>query len=100
MLRISYDIKPIPSNIRRMRLNVIDSFINQEIIELEKHVLKLLLSGKSKLFIKNIYDKQKKILDDEIEKKRLFMIKLKGILSCRRQEYIDFIIELNLCNKK
>lgn len=99
MLRISYDIKPIPSNIRRMRLNVIDSFINQEIIELEKHVLKLLLSGKSKLFIKNIYDKQKKILDDEIEKKRLFMIKLKGILSCRRQEYIDFIIELNLCNK-
>lgn len=100
MLRISYDIKPIPSNIKRMRLNVIDSFINQEIIELEKHVLKLLLSGKSKLFIKNIYDKQKNILDDEIEKKRLFMIKLKGILSCRRQEYIDFIIELNLCNKK
>ena len=33
MLRISYDIKPIPSNIKRMRLNVIDSFINKEIID-------------------------------------------------------------------
>ena len=100
MLKISYDIKPLPSNISRIRLNVTDSFINQEIIDLENQVLILLSSGKSKLLIKNIYDKQKNILDNEIEKKRIFMIKLKGILSCRRQEYIDFIIQLNLCNKK
>ena len=75
MLKVSYDTKPLPLNISRMRLHVTDSFINREIIELKEYVLKLLMTGKSKAGIKELYDKHIKILTDEIEIKRNDKIK-------------------------
>ena len=101
MLKVSYDIKPLPSNIRRVRLNVIDSFINRELIELEDHKTKFLINSfisKNK-HLKNKYEKKEKELQEQLEKKRLFQIKLKAILSFRNPDSIKFIKELNDFNK-
>jgi len=101
MLKVSYDIKPLPPNIKRIRLNVIDSFINQEIIELENLKNKVVFNShyKAKKRLQKLYEKSLKKLEDEIENKRVFMIKLRGILSCRRPESIEFIRRLNEENK-
>ena len=101
MLKVSYDIKPLPPNIKRIRLNVIDSFINKEMLELEEFKNKLLVncSFKKRKKLKKNCDKKQKELEDEIEKKRIFQIKLRAILSFRRPESIEFIKNLNECNK-
>jgi len=101
MLKVSYDTNPLPPNIQRIRLNVIDSFINQEIMELEDFKNKILLNSNynTKKRLQKLYEKSMKKLEDEIEKKRIFQIKLRGILSCRRPETIEFIRRLNEENK-
>ena len=98
---ISYDNKPILGNMKRIRLNVIDSFINEEKKILTERIKKLLLEGCSKKKVKKIREQTLNILDNEIENKRLFQIKLKGILSFRRPESKEFIKKLNednVCN--
>ena len=45
---ISYDNKPIAGNIKRIRLDVIDSFINEERKLLSERITKLLIEGCSK----------------------------------------------------
>ena len=98
MLNISYDTKPL-GNIKRIRMNVIDSFINEEKILLSNKITKLLMEGKSRKQIKKLYDDTLFSLENELEKKRLFQIRLKGILSFRLPESIIFINELNENNK-
>jgi hypothetical protein len=98
MLNISYDTKPL-GNIKRIRMNVIDSFINEEKILLSNKITKLLMEGKSRKQIKKLYDDTLLSLENELEKKRLFQIRLKGILSFRLPESIIFINELNENNK-
>ena len=98
MLNISYDTKPL-GNIKRIRMNVIDSFINEEKILLSNKITKLLIEGKSRKQIKKLYDDTLLSLENELEKKRLFQIRLKGILSFRLPESIIFINELNENNK-
>lgn len=98
MLNISYDTKPL-GNIKRIRMNVIDSFINEEKILLSNKITKLLMEGKSRKQIKKLYDDTLFSLENELEKKRLFQIRLKGILSFRLPESIIFINQLNEDNK-
>ena len=98
MLNISYDIKPL-GNIKRIRMNVIDSFINEEKILLSNKITKLLMEGRSRKQIKKLYDETLLSLENELEKKRIFQIKLKGILSFRLLESIIFIKQLNEDNK-
>jgi hypothetical protein len=98
MLNISYDTKPL-GNIKRIRMNVIDSFINEEKILLSNKITKLLMEGKSRKQIKKLYDDTLLSLENELEKKRLFQIRLKGILSFRLPESIIFINQLNEDNK-
>ena len=100
MLRVSYDTKPFkPPVISRVRLHVIDSVINEERILLDKKIKIILTKSYNKESIKKIYDKINFQLEEELEKKRIFMIKLKAILSWRRTEAIKFIIKLNKDNK-
>lgn len=100
MLRVSYDTKPFKYPIiSRVRLNVIDSFINEEKILLDEKVKILLSKGYNRESIKKIYDKKNSQLEEELEKKRIFMIKLRAILSLRRPESIKFIKKLNEDNK-
>ena len=75
MLNISYDTKPL-GNIKRIRMNVIDSFINEEKILLSNKITKLLMEGKSRKQIKKLYDDTLLSLENELEKKRLFQIRL------------------------
>lgn len=98
MLNISYDIKPL-GNIKRIRMNVIDSFINEEKILLSNKITKLLMEGRSRKQIKKLHDETLLSLENELEKKRIFQIKLKGILSFRLLESIIFIKQLNEDNK-
>ena len=98
MLNISYDTKPL-GNIKRIRMNVIDSFINEEKILLSNKITKLLMEGRSRKQIKKLYDETLLSLENELEKKRIFQIKLKGILSFRLLESIIFIKQLNEDNK-
>ncbi len=98
MLNISYDIKPL-DHVKRVRMNVIDSFINEEKIILSHKITKLLMNGKPRKQIKKIYDETLLSLENELEKKRLFQSKLKAIVSCRRPESIIFIKQLNENNK-
>jgi hypothetical protein len=95
MLKVSYDNKPLPPNIKRIRLNVIDSFINEEKLLLSEKITKLLAQGKSKKILKKIYEYSNSILNNELENKRLFQIKLKCILSCRLPESIEYIKKIN-----
>ena len=100
MLRVYYDTKPFkPPVISRVRLHVIDSVINEERILLDKKIKIILTKSYNKESIKKIYDKINFQLEEELEKKRIFMIKLKAILSWRRPEAIKFIIQLNKDNK-
>lgn len=99
MLKVTYDKKPLPPNIDRVRLNVIDSFINEEQILLSEKVKQLLASGCSKASIKRYYDRETLNLDKELEKKRRFMILLRSTLSWRKPEAIAFIKQLNEDNK-
>jgi len=98
MLNVSYDIKPL-GNVKRIRMNVIDSFINEERIVLSNKITKLLMNGKPRKQIKKLYDESLLVLENELEKKRIFQIKLKAILSCRLPESIIFIKQLNEDNK-
>ena len=41
MLKVSYDNKPLPDKIKRIRMNVVDSFINAEIIEIDKKITEM-----------------------------------------------------------
>jgi hypothetical protein len=100
MLRVSYDTKPFkPPVVSRVRLHVIDSFINEERILLDEKIKILLVKGYNRESIKKIYDKTNFQLEEELEKKRIFMIKLRAILSWRRPEAIKFIKELNKDNE-
>jgi hypothetical protein len=94
MFNISYDTKPLGS-IQRVRMNVIDSFINEEKVLLSTKILELLNKGICRKQIKKLYDKTLESLEKELENKRLFQIRLKGILSFRLPESIIFINELN-----
>lgn len=101
MLNVSYDTKPLTNP--RIRLNIIDGFINSEKELLEKQIKEILSKpfGKSKKSIKKLYNKLRIEIDElnkELEKKRIFMIKLKGILSFRTPEAIKFLKELNETN--
>ena len=98
MLNVSYDTKPL-GNIKRVRMHVIDSFINEEKIILSDKITKLLMEGRSRKQIKKLYDETLLSLENELEKKRIFQIKLKGILSFRLLESIIFIKQLNEDNK-
>jgi hypothetical protein len=95
----SYDDKPIPENIKRIRLHVIDSFINEEKKILTENINKLLLEGCNKKKVKKISEKMLNVLNYELENKRIFQIKLRGILSLRRPEFVNFINTLNYENK-
>ena len=57
------------------------------------------MEGKSRKQIKKLYDDTLFSLENELEKKRLFQIRLKGILSFRLPESIIFINQLNEDNK-
>jgi hypothetical protein len=82
MLRVSYDTKPFKLPVvSRLRLNVIDSFINEEKILLEEKIKVLLEKGYNRETVKKIYDKTNSLLEKDLEKKRMFMIKLRAILS-------------------
>ena len=82
MLRVSYDTKPFKFPVvSRLRLNVIDSFINEEKILLDEKIKVLLKKGYNRETVKKIYDKTNSQLEKELENKRMFMIKLRGILS-------------------
>lgn len=81
MLRVSYDTKPFKFPVSRIRLNVIDSFINEEKILLDEKIKGLLVKGYNRETVKKIYDKTNFQLEKELEKKRMFMIKLRSILS-------------------
>ena len=96
MLRVSYDTKPFkPPVVDRIRLNVIDSFINAEKILLDVKIKILLSKGCNKSILKKVYDKLNLQLEEELEKKRLFIIRLRSVLSLRRPESIKFIKQLN-----
>ena len=96
MLRVSYDTKPFkPPVVDRIRLNVIDSFINAEKILLDVKIKILLSKGCNKSILKKLNDKLNLQLEEELEKKRLFMIRLRSVLSLRRPESIKFIKQLN-----
>jgi hypothetical protein len=101
MQNISYDTKPFPGQLKRIRLNVIDSFINEEKQKVIHAFNKIFISGRSfnKEKLKKLFHYSMKVLEDELEKKRLFQIQLKGILSFRRPESIQFINDLNNYNK-
>lgn len=100
MLRISYDTKPFkPPVVDRIRLNVIDSFINAEKILLDVKIKILLSKGCNKSILKKVYDKLNLQLEEELEKKRIFMIRLRSVLSFRKPEAKKFIEKLNEENK-
>ena len=92
---ISYDNKPIAGNIKRIRLDVIDSFINEERKLLSERINNLLKEGCSKKKVKKIQKDSLDVLDKELENKRIFQIKLKAILSFRLPESIEFTKKLN-----
>ena len=96
MLKVSYDTKPLPPNIKRIRMNVIDSFINADMINIDKRITDILKNRTkySKNTLQRFY-KYKEKLEKEIENKRIFQIKLKAILSWRRPESREFIRKLN-----
>ena len=93
MLNISYDTKPFPSNISRIRLNVIDSFINEEKMTIDRLLIEKRGSLKHE-HIKKLQDRYIQ-LDKVLEEKRIFQIKLRGILSFRRPECAAFIRRMN-----
>ena len=97
MLNISYDNKPL-GNVKRIRMNVIDSFINEEKIILSNKTIELLTKGKNRNQIKKLLDETLLVLENELEKKRVFQIKLKGILSFRLPESIVFLKQINEIN--
>jgi hypothetical protein len=93
MLNISYDTKPIPPNISRIRLHVIDSFINEEKMIIDKILIEKRTSLKPE-HIKKLQDRYTQ-LDKVLEEKRIFQIKLRGILSFRKPECAAFIKRMN-----
>ena len=97
MLNISYDTKPFPPNISRIRLHVIDSFINEEKMAIDR----ILIGKRGKLNNEHIKKLQARYteLDRVLEQKRIFQIKLRGILSCRRPECAAFIKRMNEQNQ-
>lgn len=89
MLRVSYDTKPFKFPVvSRIRLNVVDSFINEEKILLDEKIKDLLVKGYNRETVKKIYDKTNSQLEKELEKKRMFMIKLRSILSFIREDSV------------
>ena len=101
MQNISYDTKPFPGQLKRIRLHVVDSFINEEKQKVINTFNKIFISRQSsnKETLKKLFHETMQKLDDELEKKRLFQIRLRAILSFRRPEAIQFIIDLNNNNK-
>jgi hypothetical protein len=104
MLKVSYDIKPFRSGVAsRIRLHVIDCFINEEKILASEKIDEIIKSGKfspmRRSKIKNKYDNHIKKLDEILEIKREFQIKLRGLLSFRKPECAEFVKRLNNSNK-
>ena len=96
MLKVSYDNKPLPDKIKRIRMNVVDSFINAEIIEIDKKITEMLrIRTKYTDNTLQKFKNYKNCLQQEIEIKRVFQIRLQSILSWRRPEAILFIKKLN-----
>lgn len=105
MLKVSYDTKPLRAGLDRIRLNVIDGFINEEKIFVSGKIDSLVKSGKfspmRRKNIKNKYDKYIEKLDEMLEIKREFQIRLRCFLSFRKpeSEFMKFTKRINESNK-